>query len=424
MRRSTVFWIRDPHWSPLVYCADVGKPRLHIRSSAPSFLDLPWEVSIAEWQGAPLVEMPTGIHRHPVVFVSYPEGVYAIKELPVRHAKQEYDALYRLEERSARSARAIGLVERRWLDDQAEASAAVITRYVNHAFPYRELVDGLGFGRRRGQVRDALSVLLVELHLAGCFWGDCSLSNALYRYDAGAIEAVMIDGETSSLYESLSDGQRAHELEIMIENLAGDMSDLSASYGSDLDEADLTFGEDVAERYEGLWAELSRDLVIGSGESYRIRERIVRLNELGFSVDDVDLEPTEGGDLVTMKAKVGGRVFHSQRLRELTGIDASENQARRILSDINYHLGRDGEKSSTLKSVRVMKWRLGVFEPMMAQISDVFGGDPIQGFCDFLNFRIELAQARGGDVPNQEALAAWTVAGLPGYPVGRTEESV
>lgn len=402
----------------------MGKPRLHIRSNAPSFLDLPWEVSITEWQGPPLVEMPTGVHRHPVVFVSYPEGVYAIKELPIRHAKQEYDALRKLEERSTRSARPVGLIERNWLDDHAEASAAVITRYVDHAFPYRDLVDGSGFGGRRGQVRDALSGLLVELHLAGCFWGDCSLSNALYRYDAGAIEAVMIDGETSSLYESLSDGQRAHELEIMIENLAGDMSDLSASYGLDLDDADLGFGEDVADRYEALWAELSQDLVIGTGESYRIRERIARLHELGFSVDDVDLEPTADGDLVTMRARVGGRTFHSQRLRELAGVDASENQARQILSDINYHLSRDGGTSTTPKSVGVMKWRLGVFEPMMARISDVFSGDPIQGFCDFLNFRIGLARERREDIPNDEALAAWTEAGMPGYPVGRTREPV
>jgi hypothetical protein len=361
--------------------------------------------------------MPTGIHRHPIVFVSFPEGVYAIKELPVRYARHEFEALRLLERRSTRSARPVGLVERDWLDGHAEASAAVITRFVDHAFPYRELVEGSGFGKRRGQMRDALAGLLVELHLAGCFWGDCSLSNALYRYDAAAIEAVMIDAETSALHESLSDGQRSHDLEIMIENLAGDMSDVSARSGFGLDDADLSFGEDVAATYAELWSELSEDLVITSGESYRIRERIARLNNMGFCVDDVDLEPAEDGNLVKMHAQVGGRTFHSQRLRELAGIDASENQARQILSDLNYHLSRDGDMSGASKSVGIMKWRLGVFEPMLVILAEIRPGDPIQSFCDLLNFRIELARERGADVPNDDALAAWAEAGTPGYPL-------
>lgn len=373
--------------------------------------------------GPPLVVMPTGIYRHKVVFVSYEEGVYAIKELPVRWATKEFEALRLLEKRSTRSARPVGLVQRGWLDDHAEASAAVITRFVDHAFPYRELVDGSGFGSRRTQVLDALAGLLVELHLAGCFWGDCSLSNALYRYDAGAIEAVMIDAETTSLYESLSDGQRAHDLEIMIENLAGDMADLSARFDAEIDQADLNLGKDVAARYDELWAELSKDLVIASGESYRIRERIARLNELGFSVDDVDLEPTPEGNLVTMRARVGGRTFHSQRLRELTGIDASENQARQVLSDVNYHLSKTDEATPTLKSVGIVKWRLDVFEPMVTAISQVFPGDPIQGFCDFLNHRIRLAQKRGEDIPNEEALQSWIAGGMPGFPVGSNADA-
>ena len=368
--------------------------------------------------------MPVGVHRHPVVFVSYEEGVYAIKELPVRFAQREYDVLSALEERSTRSAHPVGLVARNWLDDYTEASAAVITRFVDHAFPYRRLVDGAGFGGRRKQVLDALAGLLVELHLAGCFWGDCSLSNALYRYDAGAIEAIMIDAETAALHESLSDGQREHDLEIMIENLAGAMADISASFNTGIDQADLGFGEDVAARYTELWAELSEDLVIASGESYLIRARISRLNDLGFSVDEVDLEPTEDGNRVTMRAKVGGLSFHSERLHELTGIDASENQARQILSDVNYHLSKTDEGMPTLKSVAVVKWRLGVFEPMVAAISQVYPGDPIQGFCDFLNHRIWLAREREEDVPNEEALESWMAVGMSGYPVGADSDFV
>ena len=96
---------------------------------------------------------------------------------------------------------------------------------------------------------DAVAGLLVELHLAGCFWGDCSLSNVLYRYDAETIEAVMIDGETSRLRPSLSDGQRLEDLEIMKMNLAGEMADIATMNDLKIDHADLSLGEDIEDRY-------------------------------------------------------------------------------------------------------------------------------------------------------------------------------
>lgn len=392
-------------------------PHLQIRSGNPDFLDLPWAHPVEEWQSERLVDMPAGIHRHPVVFVAYEEGVYAIKELPRRPAAAEFSVLRSLEERTDLAATPAGLVSRDWLEPGAEQGGAVITRYVEHSFPYRHLVSGPGFGRRRGQMLDAIAGLLVDLHLAGCYWGDCSLSNVLYRYDAGAIEAIMIDAETSELHPGLSDGQRLHDLEIMKENLAGEMADIAAEHEMELDAADLSLGDGVEERYDLLWGELNEDLVISASERYRIRERIARLNELGFSVDDVDLAPVGEDDRVRMRVRVGGRTFHSQRLRELTGIEASENQSRHILSDLNYFIAKSGSKSSTGKTVAVMSWITTSFEPLIDQISKVWEGDPIQGFCDLLQFRLSVATGRGADVPNEEAFRLWSEAGFPGFPV-------
>jgi hypothetical protein len=395
----------------------MGTPHLQIRPGNPDFLDLPWADPIGEWESDRLVDMPTGVHRHPVVFVAYNEGVYAIKELPRRPAAAEFAVLRSLEERTGLAATPAGLVSRDWLDRGAEQGGAVITRYVEHSFPYRHLVSGPGFGRRRGQLLDAIAGLMVDLHLAGCFWGDCSLSNVLYRYDAGAIEAIMIDAETSELHPELSDGQRLQDLEIMKENLAGEMADVAAEHGIALDEADLGLGEGVEERYDSLWGELNEDLVISADERYRIRKRIARLNELGFSVDDVDLAPVGEGDRVRMRVRVGGRTFHSQRLRELTGIEASENQSRHILSDLNYFIAKSGSHSSTGKTVAVMSWITTCFDPLIAQISEVWTGDPTQGFCDLLQYRLSVASGRGSDVPNEEAFRLWSEAGYPGFPV-------
>lgn len=394
---------------------EMGTPHLQIRPGNPDFLDLPWDRPVTEWRHHRLVDLPSGIHRHPVVFVEYDEGVFVVKELTRRIAHGEYHLFRALEERTTRAAEPVGLVDRVWLDRHTEGAGAVITRYVDHSFPYRQLVIGTGFGPRRDQLLDAVAGLLVELHLAGCFWGDCSLSNLLYRYDAETIEAIMIDGETSRLRDQLSGGQRAEDLEIMKLNLAGEMADIAAMTGVEIDRADLDLGSDVEKRYLALWRELTEDLVITRDESYRIRERIARLNDLGFSVDDVFLDPVDGGNLVRMQIQVGGRTFHSERLHQQTGIEASENQARVILSDLNYFLAKHGSTTASGKSVGTFKWLTTSFQSVVARILEVRDGDPVQGYCDFLNHRFLLAQSRGQDIPNDEALEDWIAVGTPGF---------
>jgi hypothetical protein len=359
--------------------------------------------------------MPTGIHRHDVVFVAYPEGIYAIKELPFRLAKHEFDVLRAMEGRTRHTAIAVGYVERAWVDPHDESSGAVITKYVNHAFPSRSLISGSGFGARREALLDALAGLLVELHLQGLYWGDCSLSNSLYRWDASSIDAIMIDAETSRIHESLSTGQRREDLEIMIVNVAGEMADIAAMNGIDLDDADMELGSEIASRYQGLWKELTTSLVVTAGDHYRIRQRINRLHELGFAVEDIDLIPVDEGMNVKIRVKVGGRQYHSERLREITGIDVSENQARVILSDLAYQEAKFGDRSSIGKDIAAVKWRSTIFDPMILDIVRLIPEvDPYQAYCDYLGFRLQMATERNEDVPNAEAFATWTERGFPG----------
>jgi hypothetical protein len=396
----------------------MSTPTLSIRPGHPAFLELPWDTPLSEWDGGRLVELPTGIHRHVVRFVAYGDDIYAIKELPRRIARHEYRTLRSLALRVSPVAEAVGLVDREWVSGDREHSAAVITKYVQYAFTYRELISGGNFGPRRNQMLDAVAGLLVELHLAGCFWGDCSLSNLLYRYDAGAIEAVMIDAETTELHDALSPGQRRHDLDIMVVNIAGGMADIAASQGLDIDDADLALGEDVVERYDGLWRELEEPILIRPNEGFRIAERVARLNALGFEVEDVDLHPDDTGDgrQVQVKVTVGGRNFHRTRLRELTGIEASEHQARQVLSDLRYYETMHAEESRTGKSVRAIRWRVEVFEPLLLRIADIEpGASVVQRYCDFLHHRYLLAVDRARDVTNDEAFASWQEAGRPGY---------
>lgn len=395
----------------------VSTPYIHTQPGHPDFLDLEWSRPINSWDGDRIVELPTGVHRHPVRFVAYEDRIYAVKELPLRLAHHEYDMLRALRQRAGPIVRPIGVVERRWLESDVEGSGVVITQYVEFAFSYRELIEGRGFGRRRTQMLDAFAGLLVELHLAGCFWGDCSLSNVLYRYDAGAIQAVMIDAETVELHDDLTDGQRGHDIDIMIVNVAGGMADIAAQQGVEIDEADLGLGEEIAARYHALWQELTTDVFVGGDERYRISERVDRLNELGFDVSDVELVPTEDGtDAVHLRVAVAGRSYHSNRLRELTRIEASENQARRILADLRHYETKVGGLTPTGKALAAIRWRVDVFEPLLQRISKdkELGGDPVQAYCDFLHHRYLRSVEEGRDVPNAEAYESWKGAGLPG----------
>ncbi len=389
-----------------------------VRPGHPDFLDLDWGVSALGWDSVRLVDLPRGISRHVVRFVSYAQGVYAIKEMPTAAARRDYEVLRALEARGAPAVVAVGLVEGRHQDPSAEQAAALITRYEDYSFSYRELLQGPGFGLRRNQMLNAFASLLVELHTVGCFWGDCSLSNTLYRFDAEAIETIMVDAETAFIHEELSPGQREEDLEIMIENVAGGMADIAAEHGIPFDEADLDLGEDIADRYRGLWAELTEAPIIRPDERYLIADHIRRVNDLGFDVQEIDLARTEDGARLVVKARVGGRNFHAVRLKELTGVDALEGQARQVLSDLYYYQTRSGTQETTGKAVSAMQWRVGEFEPMLQRLGELDGvADPIQAYCDLLYHRYVTSVEAGRDVGTEAAFESWLTAGKPGYPL-------
>lgn len=391
---------------------------LNLRPNHPDFLDLDWDAPLEDWDTDRLIDLPKGISRHTVRFVSYKEGIYAVKQLPTRPARRDYDVLRELERRAAPAVTPVGLVEGRTDDPTEEASAALITEYAEFAFSYRELLAGGGFGPRRNQMLDAFAFLLVQIHLTGCFWGDCSLSNVLYRFDAQAIETLLVDAETADIRESISTGQREEDLSIMEMNVAGGMADIAAARGLDLDHADLQLGADISERYRTLWDELSQEWLIASEQRYKIRERIHRLNELGFDVDEVDLVPVDDGTKLSLKVRVGDRSFHRTRLRDLTGIDALENQARVILGDLYYFQAINSETTPTLKSISAIRWRVEAFEPLLAQLSELPGVlDPLQAYCDVLHFRYVKSSDAGFDIGTSAAFDGWLEVGQPGFPL-------
>ena len=391
-----------------------------LRPDHAELLELDWARSITEWTTPRLVELPAGISRHVVRFAAFERGTFAVKELPLQAARRDHAVLEELERRGGPAVRPVGLVVRGGEDPGSERAACLITRYVDYSFSYRELLSGRDFGPRRRQLLDAFALLLAELHLLGCLWADCSLSNVLYRFDAGTIDTIMVDAETASLYPSLSDGHRRHDLEIMEENVAGEMMDIAASQGSSIDEADFHMGEDIARRYESLWAELSAEERIRPQEQFRITQRINRLNDLGFEVEEIQVVPHPDRDHVHLKTKVADRNYHRNRLRELAGVEAGEDQARQILADLQYFiLAQGGSESAPGKALLAVRWRTEAFEPVLRRLRAAIGphDDPVQAYTDLLHLRYMLSAGLKRDVGTEAAFEEWLRSGRPGYPL-------
>ena len=193
-----------------------------------------------------------------------------------------------------------------------------------------------GFERYRMHLLDAIAGLLVQLHLAGFYWGDCSLSNTLFRRDAGALQAYLVDAETAEYHEGyFSPTLRFHDLQIMSENLSVELKDLQASgllINMDVPAAEA--GRYIQRRYQQLWAEITHKDTIQPNEHYHIQDRIRALNELGYSVGNVELATLENGSQLRLRVFVTDRNFHREQLNDLTGLDVEEMQARKMMNEI------------------------------------------------------------------------------------------
>jgi hypothetical protein len=278
----------------------------------------------------------------------------------------------------------------------------LITRYLEFALPYRLILGRATLPATERSIRAALAELLVRLHIAGFFWGDCSLSNALFRRDAGALSAYLVDAETSEWHERLSDGQRQHDLDIAEENLAGELHDLAAELGREVVDDPFAFAESVRTSYDELWDELTRDEVFSLGEGHRLEERLRRLNELGYDVDEVELVSSGDEVRLLLHSKVVEPGHHRRRLLRLTGLDAQENQARVLLNDLTRYrawLEQAGKKPVSDTAAAAL-WLSEVFEPAIAAIPPELRGRRAAAeiFHELLEHRWFLSERAGKDV--------------------------
>ncbi len=381
--------------------------QLVARTGHPDFLDLPWEQPLEEWESERLVEVVRGIHRHVVRFVEYSGAIYALKELPPPLARREYTLLRSLATDEMPVVEVVGVVSER----PAGLDAVLITRHLDYSLPFRTLFARGAMRDLRIRLLDAGAELLVRLHLGGFFWGDCSLSNTLFRRDAGSLAAYLVDAETGELHPSLSDGQRQHDIEIAEENVYGELTDLEAELDRPGELAPEETAGELVSRYASLWDELTREEAFGTESRHVIDERLRRLNELGFDVEEVELVAGDDGYRLRLNPRVVEPGHHRRRLHALTGLNAQENQARRLLNDLAAFRAEleSAAGRPVPETVAVHRWLAEVFEPAMAAIPGELWGkrQAAEVFHEALEHRWFLSQEAGEDIGLLPAVKAY-----------------
>ncbi|GAA1426921.1 DUF4032 domain-containing protein [Microlunatus lacustris] len=383
-------------------------PRFLAAKPDSRFITLPWETPLAEWPEESLVALPRGISRHVVRFVRVGSDIYAVKEVLEHLARHEYRLLRDLTRLDTPSVEPVGVVTTRHDLDGGPLDSVLVTKHLQFSLPYRSLFSR---GVRQDTVNrlvDAMVVLLARLHLIGFLWGDVSLSNTLFRRDAGAFAAYLVDAETGELHDQLTDGQREHDLQIARVNLFGEFCDLEAGGLLDANLDPLTLVQTIESRYRELWAELTEVEEFDGSEMHRIESRVRRLNALGFDVAELDITTDFAGSTIRIQPKVVDAGHHSRRLIRLTGLDTEENQARRLLNDLDAYRARTDQQGAD-ESIVAHQWLTNRFEPVVNLVPSSMRKklEPAELYHEVLEHRWFMGEKAGREIAIDEAAQSY-----------------
>jgi hypothetical protein len=374
-------------------------------ATEPELAFLPWDTPLEEWSDDLVVALPRGISRHIVRFVRINGIVYAIKEAELELVDREYHLLNELQRRAVPSVEPVGTVSDR-VDINGEAlPAALITKHLPFSLPYRALFSSSLRAETADRLLDALALLLVQLHVIGFSWNDVSLSNTLFLRDAGSFAAYLVDAETGELHPTLSNGQREYDLETAATNVAGELMDLAA--GGRLQEGidPIVTGVGLRTRYDALWNAITAPIEFSRDNRLALEKQIRKLNELGFDVAELQVDTSGEGDKIRVAPKVVDSGHHSRRLIRLTGLDVGENQARRLLNDLDSYrvklgYGKDDEE------LAAHRWVSDRFELVMESIPHNLRGrlEPAEIFHEVLEHRWFMSEEAGHSVAFAEVV--------------------
>ncbi|WP_017178049.1 DUF4032 domain-containing protein [Actinomyces timonensis] len=382
----------------------------------PALLDLPWELPLEEWPQDVLAALPRGLSRHVVRFVNLSERVIAVKEIGESVAHREYELLRDLVRLGAPCVIPTAVITGRMGVDGEHLNSALVTEHLSYSLPYRALFSQYMSPDTATRLIDALAVLLVRLHLLGFYWGDVSLSNTLFRRDAGEFAAYLVDAETGELYPEggLTEGKRLYDIDVARTNIIGELMDLQAGALLEPSVDTIEVGDRIVERYHDLWEILTGEESFAMGERWRVRSRIEQLNEQGFDVGELNMRTDETGEHLVIQPKVVDAGYYHRRLLRLTGLDVQERQGRRMLNDLEAYRATRGMRDRPIEQV-AHSWLAEVFEPTIQSVPIELRRklQPAEIFHEVLEHRWYMSEAQQRDVSTEEAVQDYIAHVLP-----------
>ena len=380
--------------------------QLHIKGlgeEISALYNLPWHTPLEHWPEDETLAAQRGISRHIVRLVrSTPDPaseIYAVKETVEEFAVREYEALRELSFRGAPAVAQVAIVTNRYSQNGEELPCAIVTRFLPYSLPYRVILSGQITQHEITNMANALAYLLVRLHLLGFWWGDCSLSNTLFRRDAEGFAAYLVDAETGEFQKKLSDGQREHDLELARFNVAAELEDLKIA-GVPFPAMDpIRASESVITRYRKIWKSLSEPQILPAGDRHAVERAMRSLQDIGFAVEEVDIQLAGDKSTVTFIPKLVAPNYHSQRLIELMGLETEELQAKRILASFDRFRSREIEKTPKREEA-AKRWLDEVFYKVINAVPAAMRGrvENAQLFHEVLEHRWYLGEKAGRDL--------------------------
>ena len=364
---------------------------------------LPWNQPLEQWPEDPALAEKRGISRHVVRLIRVTDEadseIYAVKETVSEFANREYAALRELRRLQAPSVDPIAVVEGRKDINGEELPCVLATRFLPYSLPYRVVLSGALSPHDILNMANALALLLVRLHLLGFWWGDCSLSNTLFRRDAEGFSAYLVDAETGEFQKTLSDGQREHDLDIAHFNVAAELEDLALSGVLYPGMDPVRASDTVMKRYRRLWAALRDPQSLDPTDRRAVERAMRQLHDLGFAVEEVSIAIDGDNKVLKFQPKLVAAGYHTNRLRELMGLETEELQAKRILASFDRYRARESNLSTNINEV-AFKWLTEIFNPIVNSVPAEHLGrvEPAQLFHEVLEHRWYLSEAAGHDV--------------------------
>lgn len=379
---------------------------------------LPWGQPLESWPEDPSLAEKRGISRHVVRLVRATDApdseIYAVKETVSEFANREYRLLRQLSHLGAPSVDPIAVVEGRTDAGGNELPCALATRFLPYSLPYRVLLSGDVSAHDVMTMANALALLLVRMHLLGFWWGDCSLSNALFRRDAEGFAAYLVDAETGELHKTLSNGQREHDLEIAHFNVAAELEDLALSGVLYPGMDPVRASDGVIKRYRRLWTALREPQKLDPKDRHAVERAMRELQDLGFAVEEVSVSLDGDHHALAFQPKLVAAGYHQARLRELTGLETEELQAKRLLASFDRYRAREEKPREPIEE-SAKRWLKEVFTPITGLVPSHLQGriEPAQFFHEVLEHRWYLSEKAGHDVGLEYAASSYISEILP-----------